>query len=91
MKAPDRLRAIDWTRVAAELDSGGNAVIEQLIAPALAAGKVVILDFPPRSRRSKHGIATKDVLAELAAGGLDATVVDEELDDQYAIVATLRE
>jgi hypothetical protein len=34
MKAPDRLRAIDWTRVAAELDSGGNAVIEQLIAPA---------------------------------------------------------
>jgi uncharacterized protein len=34
MKAPDRLRAIDWARVAAELDSGGSAVIEQLISPA---------------------------------------------------------
>jgi hypothetical protein len=34
MKAPDRLRAIDWARIAAELDSGGNAVLEQLISPA---------------------------------------------------------
>ena len=34
MKAPDRLKAIDWSQVAAELDAGGSAVIEGLISVA---------------------------------------------------------
>jgi hypothetical protein len=34
MKAPDRLKAIDWSQVAAELDACGNAVIENLLSAA---------------------------------------------------------
>ena len=34
MKAPDRLKAIDWASVSAELDAGGSAVIENLVSAA---------------------------------------------------------
>jgi hypothetical protein len=34
MKAPDRLRAIDWAQISADLDAQGSAVIERLISPA---------------------------------------------------------
>jgi hypothetical protein len=41
MKAPDRLRAIDWAQISRDLDAQGSAVIEHLVSPgecdALAA------------------------------------------------------
>ena len=59
MKAPDRLRAIDWARIAAELDSGGNAVIEQLVSPAeceqLAALYADDSRFRSRVVMARHG------------------------------------
>src|SRR5262245_7148873 len=59
MKAPDRLRAIDWTRVAAELDCGGHAVIEQLVSPAeceqLAALYPDDSHFRSRVVMARHG------------------------------------
>jgi len=59
MKAPDRLRAIDWARIAAELDSGGNAVIGQLVSPAeceqLAALYADDSRFRSRVVMARHG------------------------------------
>lgn len=56
------------------------------IARALAAGgKVIVIDFPKR-RQSGHGIAPERVLAELAAGGIEAKLVHDDLTDQYVIV-----
>ena len=59
MKAPDRLRAIDWARIAAELDSGGNALLEQLISPAeceqLAALYADDSRFRSRVVMARHG------------------------------------
>jgi predicted methyltransferase len=52
------------------------------------AGKVVVVDFKKRSRRSDHGISPDDVIAELAAGGISATLVAEELSDQYVVIGT---
>jgi predicted methyltransferase len=60
------------------------------IARALApGGKVVVVDFK-RRRRGGHGIAPERVLAELAAGGIDAAVVTDELPDQFVIIGTVR-
>jgi predicted methyltransferase len=60
------------------------------IARALApGGKVVVVDFK-RRRRGGHGIAPETVLAELAAGGIDAAIVIEELPDQFVIIGTVR-
>jgi len=38
MKAPDRLRAIDWAHISADLGAQGSAVIERLVSPADAGG-----------------------------------------------------
>ena len=38
MKAPDRLKAIDWERIASELDARGATVIEGLVTPAECEG-----------------------------------------------------
>jgi cyclopropane fatty-acyl-phospholipid synthase-like methyltransferase len=51
-------------------------------------GKMVVVDFKRRSRRSDHGISPDHVIAELAAGGISATVVAEELTDQYVVIGT---
>jgi predicted methyltransferase len=60
------------------------------IARALAAGgKLIVIDFPPARHRGSHGIAPDRVIAELAAGGIDAALVTEELEDQYMIVGTV--
>ena len=60
------------------------------IARALApGGKVVVVDFKLR-RRGGHGIAPERVLAELAAGGIDAALVTEDLPDQFVIIGTVR-
>ena len=60
------------------------------IARALApGGKVVVVDFPKR-RQAGHGIAPERVLAVLAAGGIEATLISDELTDQYVIIGTPR-
>jgi predicted methyltransferase len=59
------------------------------IANALARdGKVVVLDFKPGGG---HGIAPERLLAELAAGGITAALVEEDLPDQYAIIGSVRD
>jgi predicted methyltransferase len=61
------------------------------VARALApGGKIVIVDFEPGTRGSAHGIAPARVLAELAAGGIEGTVVPEDLANQYVIVGAVR-
>jgi SAM-dependent methyltransferase len=61
------------------------------IARALApTGKVVIVDFTPAGRASGHGILPQRVLAELAAGGIAATLIAERLTDQYIIIGSVR-
>ena len=59
------------------------------IARALApGGKVIVVDFPPGRGRGTHGIKPERVVAELAAGGLDAAVVPDELTGQYVVTGT---
>ncbi|HEY5934596.1 MAG TPA: methyltransferase domain-containing protein [Kofleriaceae bacterium] len=60
------------------------------IARALApGGKVVVIDFPRRGQAG-HGIAPERVLAELAAGGIEAKLVRAELTGQYVIIGSPR-
>jgi predicted methyltransferase len=61
------------------------------IARALApGGKVVVVDFKP-DRGSGHGIAPERILAELTAAGLDASLVPEDLPDDYVIVGSVHQ
>jgi len=59
MKAPDRLRAIDWAHVSTELGAQGSAVIERLISPAeceaLAASYQADDGFRSRVVMARHG------------------------------------
>jgi ubiquinone/menaquinone biosynthesis C-methylase UbiE len=56
-------------------------------------GRVYIVDF---TKESAHGpppeqrLSSDEVIAELEAGGLSAAAVDEDLPDQYIVVARLR-
>jgi arsenite methyltransferase len=60
------------------------------IARSLApAGKLIIVDFKP-DRGTGHGIAPERVLAELAAGGLDGSLVAEDIPSDYVIIASTR-
>ncbi|HEU0037541.1 MAG TPA: methyltransferase domain-containing protein [Kofleriaceae bacterium] len=59
------------------------ARIAQALAPG---GKVVIVDFEKASKHATHGIAAKRVLAELAAGGIDAKLVPDEIANDYVII-----
>lgn len=61
------------------------------VARALApGGRVVVVDFKPGARERGHGIQPDRVIAELAAGGIDAAVVADELSDQFTIVGSVR-
>jgi predicted methyltransferase len=61
------------------------------VARALSpGGKVVIVDFMPAGRRGTHGIMPERVIAELAAGGIDGTLVADDLPEQYVIVGSRR-
>jgi uncharacterized protein len=59
LKAPDRLKALDWASIAAELDAGGSAVIENLLSAAecQALGALYADDSRFRSRvvMARHG------------------------------------
>jgi uncharacterized protein len=59
MKPPDRLRAIDWSGVAAELDQFGAAVIESLVSGAECAALAALYAEEPRFRSrvvmARHG------------------------------------
>jgi predicted methyltransferase len=61
------------------------------IARALTpGGKVVVVDYKAERWRNGHGIAPELVIAELAAGGIEAALVTEELPDQYVIIGSAR-
>ena len=59
MKAPDRVKALDWPSIAAELDAGGSAVIENLLSEAecqaLAALYADDSHFRSRVIMARHG------------------------------------
>jgi hypothetical protein len=59
MKAPDRLKAIDWAQIGAELDCRGSAVIESLVSgaecEALAALYADDTRFRSRVVMARHG------------------------------------
>jgi predicted methyltransferase len=60
------------------------------VAGALApGGKIVVVDFKPGAREGGHGIQPDRVIAELAAGGIDAEVVADELSDQFVVVGSV--
>lgn len=61
------------------------------VARALSpGGKIVVVDFRPDRTSGGHGIAPERVLSELAAGGIDATQVDDDLSEQYVIIGKVR-
>jgi ubiquinone/menaquinone biosynthesis C-methylase UbiE len=51
-------------------------------------GRVIVVDFKKRSIRSTHGISPAEVIAELAAAGITANLVPEDLPDQYTVIGT---
>jgi hypothetical protein len=59
MKAPDRLKGIDWPRVSADLDARGAAVIEGLLAPAACEALAALYTdagrFRSRVVMARHG------------------------------------
>jgi len=59
MKAPDRLRAVDWARISAGLDSEGHAVIERVVSPAECAAVAALYPddgrFRARVVMERHG------------------------------------
>jgi hypothetical protein len=59
VKAPDRLKALDWTQFCADLDLQGNAVIERLISPAECDALVALYPiedlFRSRVVMGRHG------------------------------------
>lgn len=71
-----------------------RAAYAQKLARALrAGGKVAVVDFTPEAPMGPPPamrIAAEQVVAELAAAGLDATIAAEELPHQYVVVAVRR-
>src|SRR5687768_2871199 len=59
MKAPDRLRVVDWARISAGLDSEGHAVIERVVSPAECAAVAALYPDDDRFRArvvmERHG------------------------------------
>jgi ubiquinone/menaquinone biosynthesis C-methylase UbiE len=58
-----------------------------------AGGSIWVVDFDKTSAKgppANHKLDPAEVIAELEAGGLDAEPVDEELSEQYVVVARRR-
>jgi len=80
----DRILVVDtWHHI------GGRDRYVPLLARALrAGGALVVVDFTMESRRGppvRHRIAPEQVVAELTAAGLTATIAAESLPDQYVV------
>lgn len=85
----DRVLVVDtWHHI------DDRAAYVPLLARALRpGGAVVVVDFTLESERGpppKHRIAPEQVVKELNAAGLDATILPESLPDQYVVRGTRR-
>jgi ubiquinone/menaquinone biosynthesis C-methylase UbiE len=65
----------------------------KLRAALRPGGAIYVVDFEKSSGKgppAEHKLDPRQVMAELAAGGLDALQIDEELAEQYVVVARVR-
>lgn len=73
---------------------GNRTAYATKIAAGLAPqGALYIVDFTLETERGPppaHRLSPQDVIAELAAAGLDASIVEETLPDQYVVVGVRR-
>ena len=80
----DRVLIVDtWHHIEAR-----SAYASHLASILRPGGFVLIVDFTLETDKGppvKHRIPPEKVMAELAAGGLDATIIEEALPDQYVI------
>ena len=82
----DRVLIVDtWHHV-----DGRDAYAKKLQAGLKPGGMVVIVDFTMEATKGppkEHRLAPEKIVAELAAAGLSAEIVNETLPDQFIIVA----
>jgi predicted methyltransferase len=73
---------------------GDRAAYAKKLAAALApSGEVVVVDFTKEADKGpppEFRLTPEQVIADLAAAGLDARAVEESLPDQYVVVGTKR-
>jgi cyclopropane fatty-acyl-phospholipid synthase-like methyltransferase len=58
-----------------------------------SGGAIYVVDFEKNSAKgppANHKLEPREVIAELEAGGLEASQIDEELSEQYVVVARAR-
>jgi predicted methyltransferase len=88
--AVDRILAVDvWHHISSD-GAVRTAYARKLAANLRPGGLVAIVDFTAETRRgppAKHRIAPATVASELEAAGLKAEIADEELPDQYVVIA----
>jgi SAM-dependent methyltransferase len=69
------------------------AYAKKIAAGLTPQGRLYVVDFTLESERGpapKHKLSEEALIAELEAAGLAARVLDEDLPDQYVVVAELR-
>ena len=85
----DRVLVVDtWHHIADR-----TTYVARLRSALRPGGEVIVVDFTPEAHRGPppaHRILPGEVVRELAAGGLDARIVDAGLTDQYVVVGALR-